>query len=75
MPTPKRKLSRSRRDSRSANKGIKPKTFSVCKTEHCTIALIGHTVCKGCGMYNGKQVLNPSKLFLDRKERLKNLAS
>jgi ribosomal protein L32 len=69
MPTPKRKLSRSRRDSRSANKGIKPKPFSLCKTELCLTPLLGHTVCLGCGMYNGKLVTSPSKEFLNKKKQ------
>jgi large subunit ribosomal protein L32 len=71
MPTPKRKLSRSRRDSRSANKGITAKPFSVCKTEYCETALLGHSVCSGCGIYDGVQVVQPSKVFLARREALK----
>lgn len=69
MPTPKRKLSRSRRNSRSANKGIKAKPFSICKTELCLTPLLGHTVCLGCGMYNGKSVLKPSTDYLERKKK------
>ena len=57
MPVPKRKLSRSRRDKRSANKGITPKPFSVCKTSGCATPLPSHTVCNHCGMYNGQQVV------------------
>lgn len=57
MPVPKRKQSRSRRDKRSANKGIHPKPFSICKTENCHTPLVGHTVCMGCGIYKGKQVI------------------
>lgn len=56
MPVPKRKQSRSRRDMRSANKGIIAKPFSICKTVDCHTPLLGHTVCMGCGMYNGKQI-------------------
>lgn len=57
MPVPKRKQSRSRRDKRSANKGITAKPFSICKTENCNTPLLGHTVCMGCGMYKGKQIV------------------
>lgn len=68
MPTPKRKLSRSRKNSRSANKGITPKPFSICKTELCMTPLIGHTVCLGCGMYKGKSVLQASKEYQNKKK-------
>lgn len=57
MPVPKRKLSRSRRNMRSANKHIIVKPFSLCKTENCNTPLLGHTVCMGCGMYKGKQIV------------------
>jgi large subunit ribosomal protein L32 len=57
MPVPKRKLSRSRRNMRSANKHIIPQPFSLCKTENCNTPLLGHTVCMGCGMYKGKQIV------------------
>ncbi len=70
MPTPKRKLSRSRRDSRSANKGIKAKPFSICKTDFCMTPLLGHTVCMGCGMYDGKQVIQASEVFTKRKNKV-----
>jgi large subunit ribosomal protein L32 len=55
MPVPKRKLSRSRRDKRSANKGIKPKSVSACQT--CQAPLMSHQVCPECGYYKGKKVL------------------
>lgn len=57
MPVPKRKLSRSRRNMRSANKHIIPQPFSLCKTENCAAPLLGHTVCMSCGMYKGKQIV------------------
>ena len=55
MPVPKRKRSRARRDSRFANKGIKPKTLSECK--NCKAAQLPHQVCKSCGHYKGVKVL------------------
>jgi large subunit ribosomal protein L32 len=57
MPTPKRKQSRSRRNSRSANKHIIPKPFSLCKEEGCGTPTVSHRVCAGCGFYNGKKVI------------------
>ncbi len=67
MPVPKRKQSRSRRDSRSANKGIVAKPFSICKTPNCFASLPGHTVCRECGIYKGLQVISCSKAFEKRK--------
>ena len=55
MPVPKRKRSRARRDSRFANKGIKPKTLSECK--NCKAAQLPHQICKQCGHYKGVKVL------------------
>jgi len=55
MPTPKRKLSRKRRDQRSANKGLKPKSVSRCQT--CQAPILPHIVCKECGYYKGNKVL------------------
>jgi len=55
MPTPKRKLSRKRRDQRSANKGIKPKAITGCQT--CQSPIAPHQACKSCGYYKGVKVL------------------
>lgn len=55
MPVPKRKVSKRRRDQRSANKGVKPKSVAACLT--CQEPLASHTVCKGCGYYKGVKVI------------------
>ncbi len=55
MPVPKRKLSRKRRDQRSANKGIKPKAITGCQT--CQAPVMPHQVCQECGYYKGKKIL------------------
>jgi large subunit ribosomal protein L32 len=55
MPVPKRKLSRKRRDQRSANKGIKPKAITGCQT--CQAPMMPHQVCKECGYYKGRKIL------------------
>lgn len=62
MPTPKRKLSRARRDSRSANKGIKPKAVASCQT--CQAPIATHKICSECGYYKGVKVLRTKQ---DRK--------
>lgn len=55
MPVPKRKRSRSRRDKRFANKGIKVKAFTICN--NCQDPLVPHVVCKNCGFYKGIKVM------------------
>ena len=67
MPVPKRKVSKARRDSRSANKGIKPKTFGACP--NCTAVIMPHQACLTCGFYKGKKVLTTkSERVLKRNE-------
>ena len=55
MGVPKRKLSKARRDSRSANKGVKPKAVASCQT--CQEPIAAHKVCSGCGYYKGVKVI------------------
>ena len=55
MPTPKRKVSKSRRDMRSANKGLKIKSIAACQT--CQSPTMPHQICKECGFYKGVKIL------------------
>ena len=55
MPVPKRKRSRSRRDKRFANKGIKVRAFAACP--NCQEVVVPHTVCMACGHYKGVKIL------------------
>lgn len=55
MPVPKRKRSRSRRDKRFANKGIKVKSFTECN--NCQEPLACHQVCAVCGFYKGVKIM------------------
>lgn len=56
MPVPKRKRSRSRRDSRFANKGIKVKAIIYCP--NCTEPSLPHQACIKCGFYKGVKSLS-----------------
>lgn len=56
MPVPKRKRSRSRRDKRFANKGMKVKAITVCR--NCQEPLTPHAACKNCGFYKGVKVMS-----------------
>jgi len=64
MPCPKRKSSRSRRDSRSANKGLEVKTFTTCPNSGAPV--MPHTVCLASGYYKGVKVLETKE---DRRAR------
>ena len=55
MPVPKRKVSKSRRDKRSSNKGIKVKAITSCS--HCQGPLAPHQACFGCGFCKGEKIL------------------
>ena len=55
MPVPKRRTSKSRRDKRSSNKGIKPRALTGCLT--CQAPLAPHQACQDCGYYKGVKVL------------------
>jgi len=58
MPNPKRKHTRSRRDSRRAqNWKLDAVTASACP--NCKNLRPPHVICPSCGWYNGKLVLAP----------------
>ncbi|MFA6317839.1 MAG: 50S ribosomal protein L32 [Elusimicrobiota bacterium] len=60
MPNPKRKHTRSRRDSRRAsNWKLDPLSLSKCSNPACGKLMRPHTVCPECGFYNGKLVVAP----------------
>ncbi|OMH40920.1 50S ribosomal protein L32 [Desulfurobacterium indicum] len=55
MAVPKRRVSSTRRDKRRTHwKAAKP-AISVCP--NCYQPKLPHRVCKHCGYYNGKQVI------------------
>jgi large subunit ribosomal protein L32 len=60
MPNPKRKHTRSRRDSRrSQNWRLDRTTAGACP--NCKNLKPAHTVCPNCGWYNGKLVIAQKK--------------
>jgi large subunit ribosomal protein L32 len=61
MPVPKRKVSKSRRDKRSANKSLSFNPAILCHT--CQSAVAPHNICKECGYYKGEKFL---KTKMDR---------
>lgn len=55
MPVPKRKTSKSRRDSRSSTKFIRPQAITKCL--NCEYPINPHEICNKCGHYKGKKIL------------------
>lgn len=56
MGVPKRKVSRSRRDSRATRNMAIPKgVVSACQT--CQAPIVAHTACTACGYYKGVKIL------------------
>ena len=55
MPCPKRKTSKSRRNQRSANKGLDVQTFTHCPNSG--VPVMPHIVCLESGFYKGVKVI------------------
>ncbi|MDO4731504.1 MAG: 50S ribosomal protein L32 [Clostridia bacterium] len=56
MAVPTGKVSKSRRDKRRANWKLNPPALATCP--HCGEYKLSHRVCKNCGYYNDRKVLN-----------------
>lgn len=56
MPNPKRKFTRSRRDSRRAQ-AWKLELAGASKCAQCGAVRQPHRICPSCGFYNGKLVV------------------
>ena len=58
MAVPKRKVSKARRDKRRSNNSkLTAPTLVKCSNPACNEMVIPHHVCKACGFYDGKKVL------------------
>ncbi len=55
MAVPKRKKSKSKRDSRRANKKTEAPNLSTCP--ECGEAKLPHHACPSCGQYKGRTVI------------------
>ena len=55
MAVPKRRKSKSKRDSRRANHKISARAYNRC--EHCGAPKLPHNVCSSCGIYKDVQVV------------------
>lgn len=55
MAVPKKKVSKSRRDMRRAHDSLRPSVHEECP--NCGELKRPHHVCKACGYYNGREVV------------------
>ena len=57
MAVPKKKVSKARRDKRRSNvwKLVLP---GMVKCQNCGEYNLAHRVCKNCGYYDGKEIVN-----------------
>jgi len=66
MPVPKQRHTSSRRDRRRSHHALKKVTLGLCL--HCKEPVLPHTVCRNCGYYKGRQIIDVLKK-LDKKEK------
>ncbi len=55
MAEPKRKISKQRKHTRSANWKLSMPNLVECPKCHAKI--LSHTVCKACGYYDGREII------------------
>lgn len=56
MAVAQRRTSKSRRNMRRSHHALKVPTVTACPK--CGKPLKPHTICKACGFYNGKKIIN-----------------
>ena len=59
MAVPFRRTSKTRKAKRRTHQNAKKPTTAMC--ENCGLNLKPHTVCKNCGNYKGKKVIEVKK--------------
>lgn len=59
MALPKNRISKARKHSRRANWKLSLPGISACP--QCHEPKLAHRVCKNCGYYNGRQVIDMEK--------------
>ena len=59
---------KSKRNRVRSHHALKPGWFGICG--HCGAAILPHQICKNCGYYKGRQVIDVLAK-LDKKERKK----
>ena len=70
MAVPKRKVSKAKRDSRRANTW-KASVPGMAECPQCHELKLSHRVCKNCGYYDGKKIIEVEKTAQEAKAAAK----
>jgi len=67
MAVPRHHMAKGKQKRRRSHLALKPKKLSKCS--HCNREILPHIVCKHCGYYKGKEVINILAKELKKKEK------
>ena len=67
MALPRHHLAKGKQGRRRSHLALKSKKLTTCA--HCKKQIIAHTVCKYCGYYKGKEIINVLAKELKKKEK------
>ncbi len=69
MAVPKQRKTKSRRNQRRSHISLKKPTLVTCPK--CGHLMLPHTVCKNCGYYNGREVIDVMKKLTKKEKKNK----
>jgi len=69
MAVPKRRKTKSRRNQRRMHLFIAKAFLTLCSK--CKKPVLPHTVCKNCGYYKGREVINVLKKLTKKEKKAK----
>lgn len=73
MAVPRHHMAKGKQSRRRSHLALKSLSLTACT--HCKKQIPAHIVCKFCGYYKGKEVINVLAKELKRKEKMKQRAS
>jgi len=67
MPVPRQRHTKSKRNRQRSHQAIK--TQGIAKCLKCGQPILPHQVCKNCGTYKGKEVIDVMKKLTKREQK------
>ena len=67
MAVPRHHMAKGKQKRRRSHLALKPKKLVKCS--HCGREILSHAVCKHCGYYKGREVVNVLAKKLKKKEK------
>jgi len=67
MALPRHHMAKGKQGRRRSHLALKPKKLTACL--HCKRMILAHAVCKYCGYYKGKEIINILAKELKKKEK------